>query len=79
MDFKIKDGDYLFSEIKKLSHWEGFNVSLLSEEVTRALEPTYSKEREEVILDLLHSQQRILNRKKNLYSKILKELLKSSN
>lgn len=79
MDFKIKDGDYLFSKIKNLSHWEEFNITLLSDEVTRALEPTYSKERKEVILELLHSQQRILNRKKNLYSKILKELLKSSN
>lgn len=79
MDFKIKNGDYLFSEIKNLSYWEGFNNTLLSDEVTRALEPTYSKERKEVILNLLHSQQRILNRKKNLYSKILKELLKSPN
>lgn len=79
MDFKIKDGDYLFSKIKSLSYWEEFNITLLSDEVTRALEPTHSKERKEVILELLHSQQRILNRKKNLYSKILKELLKSSN
>lgn len=46
------------------------------EEVTRALEPTYSKEKRKQLLEEIQLIQKDLNRQKNLLSKISKELRK---
>jgi len=51
-------------------------INRFPEEVTRALEPTYSKEERRKILEEIQRYQKQLNRQKNHLSKISKELRK---